>query len=273
MAPWQWPVLVVGALLVGISKTGLPGLGVLVAPALAVTLADPLASNGLLLPLLSVADCFAVAWYRRHAQAKRLWELSPWIALGMVAATPVLWLEKLEGSWPWLAGRSGYLINVMVGLIVASMVALQWWRGRHPDRPVPSGRAHTAGYGVTAGFATTIANAAGPVSNLYLLSQRLPKEEFIATGAWLFLVINLVKVPIYVHRGMITPASLALDACLVPAVVAGTFLGLWLFRVVSPRSFERWVFILALVAALLLFVPKQWWRPAPAPAATAASAR
>ena len=52
-----------------------------------------------------------------------------------------------------------------------------------------------AGYGASAGFATTVANAAGPVMNLYLLARRLPKHEFVATGAWFFFAVNLSSSP------------------------------------------------------------------------------
>ena len=91
--------------------------------------------------------------------------------------------------------------------------------------PPPDRWWQAAGYGISAGFATTVANAAGPVMNLYLLARRLPKHEFVATGAWFFFVVNLVKLPIYAFHGLIDRRSLMFDLALAPSVVAGALLG------------------------------------------------
>ena len=109
------------------------------------------------------------------------------------------------------------------------MIALRWLRGRGaaaaaeaaaPGRPPRDRWWQAAGYGASAGFATTVANAAGPVMNLYLLARRLPKHDFVATGAWFFFVVNLMKLPIYAFHGLIGRRSLLFDLALAPAVVA-----------------------------------------------------
>ena len=73
------------ALLVGLSKTGLPGVSI---PAiLLMTEAyphDARLSVGAILPLLLVGDVFAVAWYRRHADWNRLARLLPYVFVGML---------------------------------------------------------------------------------------------------------------------------------------------------------------------------------------------
>jgi hypothetical protein len=251
---WQWIVAALCAVLVGVAKTGVPGLGIFVVPVLGVSLGGGVASAGFLLPLLSVADVFAVGYYRRHAQVNKLWELTPWVLAGMALSAVALFLpEKL------FHGHRDSVFNVVIGVVVLAMIAIHWQRKRHADAPVPTDLGHAARYGVTAGFATTLANAAGPVMNLYLLSKRLPKEEFIATGAWFFLVINLAKVPIYAVRGTITWHTLALDACLAPAVIIGALFGRRIFDRIPGRAFERTVFTLAGLAALMLFVPKELW--------------
>ena len=260
LAWWQWAVAGCCAALVGVAKTGVPGLGILVVPVLGLVIGDTVASAGYLLPLLCVADCFAVVYYRRHAQAGKLWELAPWVLIGMAVAGGLLLVQ--HGALDERLGPSA--INAAVGTIVLAMIGLHLWRKRHADAPVPTDRGHAARYGVTAGFATTMANAAGPVMNLYLLSQRLPKAEFIATGAWFFLIINLAKLPIYVPLGMITPTSLLFDACLAPLVVLGALTGRRIFDRIPQRLFEHTVLTLAALAALLLFVPRSVWLGRPA---------
>jgi hypothetical protein len=149
-----------------------------------------------------------------------------------------------------LAAPERYLRPV-VGVIVIGMLIAHLWRQRL--RQPSSIEPHPALYGSTAGFATTVANAAGPVMNLYLLSQRLPKEEFIATGAWFFFLINLTKLPIYGWHGLLTRTSLLADLCLVPAVVAGAVAGRKLVDLMPQRLFNWLVLALTAISAVLLF--------------------
>lgn len=242
LAAWQWALGAACAVLVGLAKTGVPGFGIFVVPLMVLTVGDARLSAGWLLPLLSTADVIAVIRFRRHAAAGRLFALTPWVLVGMLAGMAAL-------GWPeaWL--------RPVVGAIVLLMVALRI------VRRAPTGdetRAHwfqPAGYGVAAGFATTVANAAGPVMNMYLFAKRLPKDEFIATGAWFFLIINLGKLPIYAGRGLISGASLMFDLVLVPAVVAGTLVGRQISARLPQRAFERIVLTLTALAALLLLLP------------------
>ena len=99
---------------------------------------------------------------------------------------------------------------------------------------------------MVAGFATTLANAAGPVMNLYLLARRLPKQQFIATGAWFFLVINLSKLPIYAGHGLIHTRSLLFDLVLVPPVLLGAAIGRRVAARLPQQTFE--LLVLALTA-------------------------
>jgi uncharacterized membrane protein YfcA len=239
---WQWALGALCAIFVGVAKTGMPGFGILVVPLMVFVVGSARASAGWLLPILCAADVFAIAYYRRQAQARRLFELALWVVLGMVGG--------------WLAlGLPDPVMRRLVGVIILLMVAAHLWRKRRGERAVPAGWHHGAPYGVGAGFATVVANAAGPVMNLYLLSQRLPKDEFIATGAWFFFLINLSKVPIYVQKGgMITRTSLLFGACMVPAVGLGALLGLGVIRKLPQGMFEKVVLVLTTVAAILLLV-------------------
>jgi uncharacterized membrane protein YfcA len=243
LAPWQWALGALCALGVGVAKTGVPGLGILVVPLMVLAVGDARQSAGWLLPLLCAADVFAVVYYRRHAQARRLFSLAPWVLLGMVGGA-------------WMLGGPEALLRRVVGAIVLGMIATQLarkWRAQPREAPENTGRA--AGYGIIAGFATMVANAAGPVMNMYLLAKRLPKEEFIATGAWFFFLINLSKLPVYGARGLIGAPSLAFDLVLVPVVVAGSVLGRAIVARIPQRSFETAVLALTAVAAALLLAP------------------
>ena len=235
---WQWALGATCAFFVGVAKTGVPGLGILVVPMMVLVVGDARKSAGWLLPILCFADLFAVFYYRRHAAANRLFSLIPSVLVGMAAGAMTLSLP--EGK-----------IRPLIGAIVLIMLAAYLWRRRHPDALAVAN--HGAPYGVVAGFSTTVANAAGPAMSLYLLSKKLTKEEFVATGAWFFFVVNLSKVPIYVWHGLFSRTSLTVDAMLAPAVLCGALSGRWALARISSGVFEFLVLILTAASALLMF--------------------
>ena len=77
----------------GITKTGIPGLGPVIVPLMA-SVFPARASTGVLLPLLIAADVFAVVRYRRHAVWRHLVRMLPWTLGGVVAG----WLRAGHAS-------------------------------------------------------------------------------------------------------------------------------------------------------------------------------
>lgn len=233
----QWALGVFCAFATGVAKTGVPGLGILVVPLMVLTVGDAKLAAGWLLPILCSADAMAVFYWRRHTAANKLFSLLPWVIAGMVGGTLALYLHEA-------------VLRRIVGAIIFTMLALYLLRRFRPNALAAG--AHGPTYGVTAGFATTVANAAGPVMNLYLLSHRLEKNEFVATGAWFFFLINLSKLPIYGWHGMISRESLWFDLALVPAVVVGSLTGRTAIRVMPEKVFEIAVVVLTALSTILL---------------------
>jgi hypothetical protein len=140
----------------------------------------------------------------------------------------------------------------VIGGCVLAMVVLQVLRRWQPagfDRLAES-RGFGLGTGVLGGFATMLANAAGPVIQLYLMARRIPKMELIGIGARFFLLINLIKVPLNARLALITADSLQDNLRLLPAVAAGIFGGKWLLRHLPQVAFEWMVVIFATLAGL-----------------------
>jgi uncharacterized protein len=239
LALYQWILAAATGFLVGVAKTGVPGLGIVVVPLMVLAVGDSRLSAGWLLPMLCTADLYAVIAWRRHAAAKKLFSLTPWVLVGIAGGAVALSLHE-------------HTLRIVVGTIVLVMLAAYVVRRHFPNALGAGG--HAAPYGVTAGFATTVANAAGPVMNLYLLSKNLKREEFIATGAWFFFIINLTKVPIYTFHGLIGARSLAFDAALIPIILLGAATGRWLVSRMSDRVFEVLVVALTTASTALLFV-------------------
>jgi uncharacterized membrane protein YfcA len=234
---WQWTIGATCAFLIGASKTGLPGLGVMVVPLMVLTVGDARQSAGWQLPVLCFADLLAIWTWRKNAAASRLFALAPWVLAGIAIGAVAL-------------GMNERLLRPIIGIIIFAMLALYLYRKHRGGTQVA---AHPAAYGTAAGFATTVANAAGPVMNLYLLSKRLPKEDFVATGAWFFFFVNLSKVPIYLWHGLIGKQSLAYDVIVIPAIVAGGIAGRMLLHKIPPKLFETLVIAMTVVATVLLF--------------------
>jgi uncharacterized membrane protein YfcA len=189
------------------------------------------------LPILVTADMFAVWYWRRQAEARQLFSLAPWVLAGIVAGAFALGLPELA-------------IRRMLGAIVLSMMCIYLWRRVRPATDV---HGNPAFFGIAAGFSSTVANAAGPVMNLYLLSRKLPKQEFVATGAWFFFAMNLVKAPVYAYHGLYSRNSLTFDAILIPVVLMGALTGRWVVRVMPQKLFETLVIVMTGVSCLLLF--------------------
>jgi uncharacterized membrane protein YfcA len=106
--------------------------------------------------------------------------------------------------------------------------------------------------GFAAGVTTMLANAAGPVMGLYLLAVALPKDAFVGTGAWFFLIINLIKVPFSAQLGLITPDSLMFNAVLVPVILCGLFFGRMVVARLTQKWFDTFILAFAMIASLRL---------------------
>ena len=240
-----WLYLVLAAGIIGISKTGFPGAGILAIPLVALVIPAK-ASTGLILPMLLVGDVMAVVFYRRHAVWKYLAKLMPCAAVGIVIGDQCLGV---------ISDRQ---LKPLIGGVILVLLMANWWRDRRLAKAgqmrVPEGWWFAVVLGVLAGITTMMANAAGPIVIIYLLAMRLPKTAFIGTGAWFYLVLNTFKIPFSWHRGLITVQSLWLNAKLAGVIVVGGMLGLWLVKHVPEKTFTRFVQLLAALAAVQLVV-------------------
>ena len=230
------------SLLIGMAKTGVQGAGMLAIPLLALVFGARV-SAGLILPTLILADILAVLYYRRHADWSILWRLFPWAGLGIMAGT---WLG---------AGIDDATFARLMGFIICASLALMILLERADRERLPRAPWITVLMGLAGGFTTMVGNLAGPIMALYLLSARLPKNVYIGTSAWFFLIVNLFKVPFHVlFWETISFSSLALNVAGLPMIALGAMTGIWIVKRFSENSY-RWFIIAttALAALLMLF--------------------
>lgn len=240
--PWQWVLAVGAALFVGVSKTGIGGLGML-SVAIFAQILPARQATGIVLPLLIFGDIIAATSYRRHTLWSFVWRLFPWTAAGVLIGYFAL-------------GRiNDHQAKIIIAWIILGLLGVHLARRRgvvREDRPHGPWFAPTIG--VLVGFTTLMANAAGPLMAIYLLAMRLPKMEFVGTSAMFFLLLNLFKVPFMVNLGLITTSSFTVNLILAPAVLIGTWFGRKILVKLNQRWFENLALIASAVAgAKLLF--------------------
>lgn len=239
----QWVLLFITALFVGMSKSGIQGITLLVIPLMALSFgAKP--STGLILPLLCMADILAVMHYRRVAEWKYILRLLPaaiagfFVALAVDHFVPASGFKRLMGVC---------LLFVLILMLITewkgkqNMLVDRWWYG-----PL---------FGLLGGFTTMIGNAAGPVMAIYLLSTRMPKMNFVGTNAWFFLVVNLLKVPLQIFAWHnITLHTFAADLCCLPAIFIGGLLGLRLVKWLPEKAFRRFITFVTWISVILMLL-------------------
>ena len=243
LAWWAWALLALGAVVVGLSKTAVPGAGT-IAVAIFAAVLPAKQSTGVLLLLLIVADLFAVTMYRRHADWRTLLRLAPAVVVGVLLGVVFLWVA--DDLW----------VKRTIGVILLAVIAITLLRRRFGAGVSDGGphRVAAATYGTLGGFTTMVANAAGPVMSMYFLAARFEVKAFLGTAAWFFAIVNLFKVPFSLGIGIITVPGLIVDAVLVPLVVAAAFLGRWLADRMPQSVFEKLVIAFTVVGAVYLLV-------------------
>ncbi len=256
-----WLLLILGALMLGVSKTGIPALTVI--PIALFALALPTRESiAIVLFLFILGDVVAIFFYRAHADWLTLRSLIPSVGVGVVVGAWVLYvvddtqLRKILGA-------------VILGLAIVA--TRKWWlrylqrrkqeaaegSGTSDAEAVPTAaslRLSSWTYGIMSGWATMVANSAGPIMSLYLVSRGLNIQALLGTSAWFYLVVNLTKVPFSIGLGLVTIDGLLLNLALAPIFLVGTYLGLIWAKKVSQKVFDGLILILSAVAGVGLIL-------------------
>ncbi len=236
-----WLVVGFCGFVVGVSKTGIPGLGILHVPLMAMVL-PARESTGILLGMLILGDLFAAGYYRHSARWRHVVRLLPPAFAGIVA------------GWQAMRFVTNEQLQPIIGVIVLLMLGIHYGRTRlwGEEAAIPTQWWFAAALGFVAGVTTMMANAAGPVMVIYLLAMRLPKLAFVGTSAWFFFAVNWLKVPFSAHLSLITGASIQLDLLMLPLIAAGAVAGVFFLQRIPQRVFNGLIQILAAAAALKL---------------------
>jgi uncharacterized protein len=237
-------LIFIAAFIIGLTKAGLKGIDMLTVTIMALVFGGK-ASTGIVLPLLCAADIAAVLYYKRHVQWKHFWKLIPWMALGIIIG---LYIGKEINE---LVFQKTMAIIIMVTVII--MLAMEFRKTTN----IPTHPLFVASTGLVAGFTTMLGNLAGAFSNIYFLAMRLPKNDFIGTAAWVFLVMNLFKLPLQaLYWNNITGNGLKTDLLLLPALALGFWTGLKIVNRIKDDNYRKVVIVLTLIGAVVIFLKR-----------------
>ncbi len=240
---WMLLLALFGAMCIGLSKSGLAGTATLNVVIMAwIFGAKP--SVGLVLPLLIVADLLGYLINRKGGSWRQIVPMMPPAIAGVIVGW--LLLDRIDNA----------VARVVIGWIILGLLAFNFILRRRREQflALTEHRGFAHGMGFLAGTVTMIANAAGPVMTVFLLSQRLEKREHLGVFCRFFLFINLFKLPFSNSIGLITAPSLWTNLVLLPGVFLGIFLGWQILKRIKQDAFETTLAILTAFAASWLVI-------------------
>lgn len=248
---WMYYSLVIAAVVVmGIAKSGFGGgIGILAVPLIANAMPADRAL-GVMLPILIVADSFAVYQHRRQWSWAHMRLALFGAVLGIGLGTLLFFLLQ-SASKDGLAN----MLSIFVGSICLVMVGVQVYRmcGGHVPT-LPGNRATGVGVGAAAGFTSMLAHAAGPIMSIYWLDQKLGKRALTGSLVLFFILVNTAKLPSYVALDMITVASLKESAVFALFVPIGSLLGIVMHHRIPEKPFTAVMYAGAAIAGGWLIV-------------------
>jgi len=242
-SPYQWVLYFMCAMLIGMSKTGIQNIGTLAVPLFAFLFGAKY-STGVVLILLCMADLIAIIYYRKQF----LWSE---IAKMLPAAFVGLFGGLLLGNY-----IDDVLFKIVMGICILLGVLIMIWVERtKADNSITNRKWYAPLFGFIAGFSTMIGNAAGPALSVYLLTKRLPKYTFVATGAWFIMILNITKIPLqlFVWQNL-SWIGLALNILAVPFILLGGYIGIKIIKIIPEQKFRVLVVALITISSILLIV-------------------
>ena len=242
ISPVVWLLTLASAFLVGLSKSGIKGIGMVTIP-LMVYLYGAQASVGILLPILVFGDIMALIQYHKSGRFKEILRLFPFAAVGIIAAV-------LVGSYI----NDTQFRDAIAGVLLLSLFIMLFNEMRGKKESLSNSLFFRSFFGIAGGFATMIGNAAGPIFNLYILSMRMPKNSFIGTGAWFFLALNLFKVPFHIFSWhTITLDTFRMDVLMIPGIIVGAIAGKRIVKLIPEKAYRFFIYIVIFLSSVMMF--------------------
>lgn len=238
--PVSLAVCVLAVALVGLSKGGLAGIGVLGVPLMALVM-SPVQAAGILLPILLVSDAFSLWSWWKHWDLTTLRLMLPGAMVGIAV------------GWITAAFVSDAAVRLIVGAIAVAFVLRWMFQGKARRDEARPHRAGPAGiWGFLAGYTSFVAHAGGPPYQVYTMPLRQTPQLLTGTSVVFFAIVNAVKVVPYGFLGQFDVQNLAASLFLTPVIAVFTVLGAWIIRRLSARVFYPFAYAMVMLVGLKL---------------------
>ncbi|MFN3722503.1 MAG: sulfite exporter TauE/SafE family protein [Paracoccaceae bacterium] len=234
-----WTAAVVASVLVGMSKGGLPAVGMLAVPVLALVI-NPVAAAGLLLPVYVLSDIFGLYAYR-HAFDRRVLAI---VVPGMMAGVVF--------GWATAALVPAWAVTALVGAIGFAFALNILLRPKRPAAPRPARVVPGLFWGSLSGFTSFVSHSGAPPYQVYTLPLGMTKTVFAGTSTIAFAIINAVKLVPYWHLGQLSATNIQVATVLMPVAALAVFVGVRLVQWLPEAAFFRFVTWALLVLSVKL---------------------
>ena len=239
---FSFTIAFLAAFLLGVGKAGVKGLGVLIVLLMAFVFGGK-PSTGVLIPIMVIADIFAVIYYHRHTQWCYLKKLLPTMFIGVLIGV-------------WIGNDiSEVVFKQVMAVFILVTVAIMIWTENKKKKDIPNHWTFSSGMGLLSGITSMIGNLAGSFADIYFLAMRLPKNEFIGTAAWLFFIINVYKLPFHIFVWKtVNLETLSLNLLMIPGIIVGFYAGVTVLKKINNQLYRKLIFVATAIGAILILI-------------------
>ena len=236
--PLFYAMAVPSVILIGLSKGGLTGLGVLAVPLMAIV-ASPMQAAAVLMPILLILDLVAVWTYRKSFDKITLIITIPSSIIGIIIGAVLV--SQVNPDW----------IRVIIGFIAISFTISHWRTAK--DR---GSRGHSifrgTVWGSITGFTSFVTLTGAPPYQMYLLPLKLDQRTYAGTFMIFFWLNNILKIIPFMMLGEMTRSTVTTSMILFPISLIFTFLGIWIVRKLPTKIFYEIIYILLFLVSIKL---------------------
>ena len=215
-----WALAILGVTLTGISKSGFAGgAGVVAVPLMSLYI--PFEHTVvIMLPLLIVMD---------YKMMRLHWRNVPWPVVKQLLLAAIVGIALGGALMNQLSGHHLMIILAVLSILFAMWGSLSEWLTRFKRQ----------GYfwGMFSGLSSTLLHAGGPPINIYLVSLKLPKLQWLAATAAFFGVMNWIKVIPYTLNDLWQWELTLVTLGLFPFAYLGVVLGYHIQKRFSEERF------------------------------------
>ena len=227
--------------LISLSKGGLGGmLGPLATPLMALVM--PINQVlGLLLPIMLLADLFAIALHWGKWNGRLVWLLVPGAVVGVTIGTYLISHAPTQTLKFALAVIT--ILFVIYKLIEKRILNSLEYREQNW---------HGWLAGTLAGFTSSLAHNGVPPVSIYLILHEVTPKVFIATSVLFYAILNWIKVPYYLYIQLFDFQQLLRIAWIAPIIPLGVWFGKWMASRIPREVFDNIILVLMVGTAILL---------------------